>query len=160
MSSSALIKIDDEVMAKWQKLKTEQSLVWLMLKIDRGTLVLDAEGAAPEGESQAAKRQRITSSEDWEEFRQRLSSATDDDGNPGARYALYDLRCSGTTNKPVFIAYVPDACSVKTKMIYASSKESLKSQIGGEGYEEIQANDAEDIEFESLKKALGRRTIG
>jgi len=160
MSSSTSIVISDEIRQKWSELKNDQTLIYLIFKIESGgKLALDAEGKAPDNETAAGKRQRITTPDDWEEFRQKLSSATDANGRKGARYALYDLRFENANNKPIFISYVPDDAGIKTKMVYASSKESLKSQMGDEGFEEIQANDDDDIEYESLKKTLGRRTI-
>jgi len=158
MSSATSINIDEEARRKWFQLKNDLSLIWVTFKIVDGTITADDECKAPENESQSARRQRITTREDWGDFREKLSSAADN-GQPGARYALYDLRFENCTNKPVFITWIPDDCGVKTRMVYASSNESLKSQLSCEGFQVIQANGYDDLDFDTLKTTLGRRPI-
>lgn len=159
MSSGTSVKIDPEVREKWSQLKNDKTIIFLILKIEDGWLKLDTEGPAPEGETSEAERSRVTTPEIWGEFREKLSTAADAKGGPGARYALYDLRFENANNKPIFIAWVPDGAGVRIRMVYAAAKESLKREMGGEGFDEIQANDNDDIEFETVKKTLGRRAI-
>ena len=58
-------------------------------------------------------------------------------------------------NKLTFIAWSPDDAGVQAKMIYASSKEALKRSLTGIAVE-LQANDADDIEYESVLKTVSK----
>eukprot|EP00759_Apiculatamorpha_spiralis_P000648 PhF_6_TR10249/c2_g1_i1/m.15892/K05765/CFL; cofilin len=49
-----------------------------------------------------------------------------------------------TVSKLVFISWIPDIAKVKSKMMYASTKDSIKSKIEG-GLVEIQATDLSEI---------------
>lgn len=54
------------------------------------------------------------------------------------------------------IAWSPDLANVKAKMVYASSKDALKKALNGVAHE-IQANDGDDIEYESVLKVVKSR---
>jgi len=57
-------------------------------------------------------------------------------------------------NKLVFITWTPDCAKIKNKMVYAGSKEALKSALPGVGIQ-VQATDAQDLDFEeSIKPAM------
>jgi len=86
-------------------------------------------------------------------------------------------------NKITFIAWSPDEASVmvsstpgfssvtcqnsqrltndnqQAKMVYASSKEALKRALTGVATE-LQANDADDIEFDSVLKTVSKGLAG
>lgn len=105
-----------------------------------------------------------SSEPDWEVFRKTLVNAKTKDkrGNEGIgpRYAVYDFEYElgggeGKRNKITFIAWSPDDAGVKSKMLYASSKDALKRALGGVAVE-VQANDAEDIEYEAVKNHVIR----
>lgn len=49
--------------------------------------------------------------------------------------------------------------SLQPKMIYASSKEGLKRSLNGIGYE-LQANDPDDIEHDSVLKTVSKGLAG
>jgi cofilin len=95
---------------------------------------------------------------EYDEFRDKLLNA-EGTTKTGAvtkfpRYAVYDVQYDlaggeGTRNKITFIAWSPDDAGVKPKMIYASSKEALRRSLTGIAVE-IQANDSDDIEWDSL----------
>lgn len=102
---------------------------------------------------------------DWEAFRQKLIKAESKDkkGNAGVgpRYAVYDFAYElangeGKRNKIIFIAWSPDDAAIQSKMVYASSKTVLRRALSGVATE-IQANDADDLEYdEILKQVRGR----
>jgi len=96
----------------------------------------------------------------WDNFRQKLVSAQTKSKSgavgKGPRYAVYDFEYNlasgeGTRNKITFIAWSPDDAGVMAKMVYASSKEALKRSLNGIAIE-LQANDQDDIEYESVLK--------
>ncbi|KAJ9165026.1 Cofilin/tropomyosin-type actin-binding protein [Coniochaeta hoffmannii] len=109
-----------------------------------------------------------SSDDDWENFREKLVNAQTKNKNgsvgKGPRYAVYDVEYQlasgeGVRNKITFIAWSPDEASVMAKMVYASSKEALKRALTGVATE-LQANDADDIEFDSVLKTVSKGLAG
>lgn len=105
---------------------------------------------------------------DWENFREKLINAQTKSKSgaigKGPRYAVYDVEYQlasgeGTRNKITFIAWSPDDAGVMAKMVYASSKEALKRSLPGIAHE-LQANDADDIEFDSVLKTVSKGLAG
>mmetsp|Transcript_21514 Transcript_21514/g.25909 ORF Transcript_21514/g.25909 Transcript_21514/m.25909 type:complete len:140 (+) Transcript_21514:137-556(+) len=64
------------------------------------------------------------------------------------RYGVYDHDFEDSEgcqkSKMVFFAWVPDTAKVKKKMLYASTKDTLKQALDGISFE-IQATDAEEL---------------
>lgn len=89
---------------------------------------------------------------DYEEFLQRISSAVEPNGDAAARYAVYDVEYSlggdGKRVKSIFISWVPSQTSIKSRMIYASTREQLNKalNIGAS----IHADDLEDLEWSNV----------
>jgi hypothetical protein len=103
---------------------------------------------------------------DYDNFREKLINATSKTKSgtvcKGPRYAVYDVEYhlasgEGIRNKITFIAWSPDDAGIQPKMIYASSKEALKRALPGLAVE-LQANDTDDIEQESLVKTVSKGT--
>jgi cofilin len=71
------------------------------------------------------------------------------------RYAVVD--CAYTTadgrdaSKIVFIAWVPDTCKIKQKMVYSGSKDALKRALLGIMCD-INATDESELDFDSCIK--------
>lgn len=105
-----------------------------------------------------------SSDQDWENFREKLVNATSKSKTgavgKGPRYAVYDFEYNlatgeGTRNKITFIAWSPDDAGIHAKMIYASSKDALKRSLTGIATE-LQANDTDDIEYDSILKTVSK----
>ncbi|EFY96873.2 cofilin/tropomyosin-type actin-binding protein [Metarhizium robertsii ARSEF 23] len=105
---------------------------------------------------------------DWDNFREKLIKSTTKNKSgvvgKGCRYAVYDFEYSlatgdGVRNKITFIAWSPDDAGVQPKMIYASSKEALKRSLTGIATE-LQANDADDIEHDTIVKTVSKGLAG
>ncbi|GKT87054.1 cofilin [Colletotrichum tofieldiae] len=108
--------------------------------------------------------EEASADKDWENFRQKLITATTKSKSgavgKGPRYAVYDFEYSlasgeGERNKITFLAWSPDDAGVMAKMIYASSKEALKRSLTGIATE-LQANDPDDIEYDSILKTVSK----
>lgn len=67
------------------------------------------------------------------------------------RYAVYDFEFEkpgeGQRNKICFIAWSPDSSKIKSKMLYASSKDALRKKLVGVSTE-IQATDLSEIAYD------------
>merc|ERR1719277_573918 len=70
------------------------------------------------------------------------------------RYCVVDCEYvakSGAENKKlVFIFWCPEDCGVKDKMLYASSKDTIRKALTGVQVE-IQANDMSDVEKKQVQ---------
>ncbi|KAF2253693.1 cofilin [Trematosphaeria pertusa] len=95
---------------------------------------------------------------DWSVFREKLLGAKSKDRRGkegmGGRYAVYDVEYEldsgeGTRNKITFISWCPDDAPQYPRMMYSSSKEAIKRALNGLAAD-IQANDADDIEWDSV----------
>jgi len=62
-------------------------------------------------------------------------------------------------NKLTFIAWSPDDAGIKAKMVYASSKDALKRALNGIAVE-LQANDPDDIEYDSVLNKVSKGMAG
>jgi cofilin len=101
---------------------------------------------------------------DWEAFREKLVNSTTKSKSgsvgKGPRYAVYDFEYQlasgeGARNKITFIAWSPDDAGVMAKMVYASSKDALKRALNGIATE-LQANDQDDIEYDTVLKTVSK----
>lgn len=78
------------------------------------------------------------------------------------RYALYDATYETKETKKedlVFIFWAPDSAPLKSKMIYASSKDAIKKKFTGIKHE-LQVNGLEDIcDRTKLAEKLGGKSV-
>jgi hypothetical protein len=112
--------------------------------------------------------EEASADKDWDTFREKLINAQSKSKSgavgKGPRYAVYDFEYSlasgeGERNKLTFIAWSPDDAGVMAKMIYASSKEALRRSLTGIATE-LQANDADDIEYDTILKTVSKGLAG
>ncbi|KAI1357537.1 cofilin/tropomyosin-type actin-binding protein [Xylaria arbuscula] len=146
--------VSQECITAFNDLKLSKKYKYIIFKLSDDNREIVVEEASPD--------------KDWENFRQKLISATSKTKSgavtKGPRYAVYDFEYGlasgeGTRNKITFIAWSPDDAGVMPKMIYASSKEGLKRSLNGIGYE-LQANDPDDIEHDSVLKTVSKGLAG
>lgn len=68
------------------------------------------------------------------------------------RYGLIDLEFVSNDGRPtsklVFITWSPDTAPIRSKMLYAGSKESIKAALNGVGIN-INCTDRSELDFES-----------
>lgn len=61
----------------------------------------------------------------------------------------------GTRSKITFISWTPDDAPQYPRMMYSSSKEAIKRALNGLAAD-IQANDADDIEWDNIKSRVSK----
>lgn len=92
--------------------------------------------------------------ESYDDFAEKLSQITND-----CRYGLIDLdvttKDGRPTSKLVFLSWSPDTARVKSKMLYASSKESIKRVLMGVGIH-LTATDASELAKESIEDGVAK----
>ncbi|KAI5466921.1 putative cofilin [Mariannaea sp. PMI_226] len=105
-----------------------------------------------------------STSEDYEEFRELLvnATATNKFGSvvKSPRYAIYDFEYdvadrSVPENKVTFIGWSPDDADVRVKFNYATAKELLKKSFNFIAAD-VQANDADDLEWDTIVKTVSK----
>jgi len=145
--------VNQDCITAYNDLKLNKKYTYIIFKLSDDNKEIVVESTSEDGP-------------EYEDFRNKLVSAQSKSKSgalgKGPRYAVYDVQYNlasgeGTRNKITFLAWSPDDASIQPKMVYASSKEALKSALPGLAVE-IQANDTDDIEWESLVKTVSKGT--
>ncbi|KAK9455910.1 hypothetical protein V1511DRAFT_510775 [Dipodascopsis uninucleata] len=76
------------------------------------------------------------------------------------RYALYDFEyeisnSEGKRSKICFFSWAPDTAPVRTKMVYASSKDALRRSLNGVSTE-IQGTDYSEVSYDSVLEKVSK----
>ncbi|KAJ7524496.1 hypothetical protein O6H91_17G008300 [Diphasiastrum complanatum] len=133
-NSASGIAVEDECKLKFLELKRKKTYRYIVFKIDEKAqrVVLEKIG---------------TPEESYDDF---TASLPEND----CRYAVYDFDFVTEENcqksKIFFIAWSPDTARVKSKMIYASSKDRFRRELDGVHYE-LQATDPTEMDIELRK---------
>ncbi|KAL1583703.1 hypothetical protein WHR41_07497 [Cladosporium halotolerans] len=140
------VSVVPECITAFNDLKLGKSTKWIIYKISDDWKEIVVEESS--------------SDNNYDAFRQKLLDAKSKDkkGNEGigGRYAVYDVEYDapngeGKRNKICFISWVPDDATQYPRMMYSSSKDALKRALNGIAVD-IQANDADDIEQDTIIK--------
>jgi len=103
---------------------------------------------------------------DYNVFREKLVAAKEKTGKSRPSYAIYDVEFEleggeGKRTKIAFITYInQDETAVRSRMIYSSSRETLKNALNGIAMN-WQANDPGELEWADLLKeaSKGKGTV-
>ncbi|PYH93986.1 cofilin, actophorin [Aspergillus ellipticus CBS 707.79] len=149
MSVPSGVDVPDECIAAFNELRykkgaTKPSFVIFKISDDKSSVIVE--------ESSFEKN--------YETFLQNLSSSVDNEGNRAPRYAVYDveydLNDDGKRATMVFISWVPEETSTRSRMLYAATKEQLRRALDVKI--SIHADDLSDIEWKKvLVEASGGR---
>nr|TKS04443.1 Actin-depolymerizing factor 7 [Populus alba] len=124
--------VDDECKLKFLELKTKRNYRFIIFKIESQQVVVEKLGS-PE--------------ETYEEFAASLPADE-------CRYAVFDYDFITNENcqksKIFFIAWSPDTSRIRSKMVYASSKDRFKRELDGIQVE-LQATDPSEMSFDIIK---------
>ena len=142
--------VSQECITAYNELKLSKKFKYIIFKLSDDNKEIVVEEASDD--------------KDWENFREKLINATTKSKTgavgKGPRYAVYDFQYrlasgEGERNKLTFLAWSPDDAGVMAKMIYASSKDALKRALTGIATE-LQANDSDDIEYDTVLKTVSK----
>jgi len=98
---------------------------------------------------------------DYNVFREKLVAAKEKSGKSRPSYAIYDVEFEleggeGKRTKIAFITYInQDETAVRSRMIYSSSRETLKNALNGIAMN-WQANDPGELEWADLLKEASK----
>lgn len=138
------VSVAPECITAFNDLKLGKSTKWIIYKISDDWKEIVVE--------------ETSTDDNYDAFREKLIAAKSKDKKGkeglGGRYAVYDVEYDageGKRNKICFLSWVPDDAAQYPRMMYSSSKESLKRSLNGIAVD-IQANDADDIEQDTIVK--------
>lgn len=137
-TSMSGISVNEQCVAIFNQIKTRSAYKWVTYKVnDAGNeVVVDQLGA---------------SDSSYEQFAAILPESN-------CRYAVYDYAylnadTQQTINKLVFVHWAPDSAAIKAKMMYASTKDFLKSYLDGLGAE-LQATDVKELAEHEMRERV------
>ncbi|KAG6966506.1 hypothetical protein JG687_00004797 [Phytophthora cactorum] len=143
LAASSGVGVDDEVITQFNDFKLKRAphdFRYFIYKIeDDSQIVIESTGP---------------SSESYQDMADKLAQITND-----CRYALVDLdlttKDGRPTSKIVFLSWSPDTARIKSKMLYASSKEAIKRVLMGVGIH-LTATDASELSLESIEDGVSK----
>ncbi|GMF26977.1 unnamed protein product [Phytophthora fragariaefolia] len=143
LAASSGVGVDDEVITQFNDFKLKRAphdFRYFIYKIvDDSEIVIESTGP---------------STESYQDMADKLAQITND-----CRYALVDLdvttKDGRPTSKIVFLSWSPDTARIKSKMLYASSKEAIKRVLMGVGIH-LTATDASELSLESIEDGVAK----
>ncbi|KAL4297301.1 hypothetical protein GQ457_12G007110 [Hibiscus cannabinus] len=124
--------VEDECKLKFLELKAKRNYRFIIFKIHEQQVVVDKLGGP---------------GETYQDFTAALPANE-------CRYAVFDFDFTTDENcqksKIFFIAWAPDGSRVRSKMVYASSKDRFKRELDGIQVE-LQATDPSEMSFDIIK---------
>eukprot|EP00088_Acartia_fossae_P036530 TRINITY_DN37753_c0_g1_i1.p1 TRINITY_DN37753_c0_g1~~TRINITY_DN37753_c0_g1_i1.p1 ORF type:complete len:148 (+),score=32.16 TRINITY_DN37753_c0_g1_i1:176-619(+) len=142
MSSGATV--NPECIETFNDLKLRKKYRYIIYKFkDDMTEVVMEKAVAPESSASGEK--------EYEKFVEALPSNE-------CRYVIYDLEYDleggeGKRNKFFLISWSPDTAPIRQKMLFASTKNALKTSLSGLAIE-VQATDVTEVEYEEVVKEV------
>ncbi|KAG2434757.1 hypothetical protein HXX76_007644 [Chlamydomonas incerta] len=137
-TSMSGISVNDQCVAIFNHIKTKSAYKWVTFKVnDAGNeVVVDQLGAADSS---------------YDQFINILPENN-------CRYGVYDYAylnadTNQTVNKLVFVHWASDTATTKNKMMYASTKDFLKSYLDGLGAE-LQATDTKELAESEMRERV------
>ncbi|KAL5727522.1 actin depolymerizing factor [Ranunculus cassubicifolius] len=133
-NSASGMAVNDECKLKFLELKAKRQFRYIVFKIEEKIqqVVVDALG---------------TPDQTYEDFTACLPADE-------CRYAVYDFDFTTNENcqksKIFFVAWAPDVARVRSKMVYASSKDRFKRELDGIQVE-LQATDPSEMSMDIVK---------
>ncbi|KDP28647.1 hypothetical protein JCGZ_14418 [Jatropha curcas] len=126
--------VNDECKLKFLELKAKRNYRFIVFKIDENNQQVMVEKVGGPNQS-------------YEDFTNSLPPAE-------CRYAVFDFDFTTDENcqksKIFFIAWAPDTSKVRSKMLYASSKDRFKRELDGIQLE-LQATDPSEMSLDIVK---------
>ena len=135
-NSASGMAVDDECKLRFMELKAKRSHRFIVFKIEEKIQRVVVETV---GESQQS----------YDDFAASLPADE-------CRYAVYDFDFTTDENvqksKICFVAWSPDTSKIRSKMLYASSKDRFRRELDGVQVVELQATDPSEMSLDIVKE--------
>ncbi|KAJ1729102.1 cofilin [Coemansia biformis] len=142
---SSGIQINEKCFETYRDLKEAHKYKYVIYKINDNATEVVVESTSADDVTGADGNPVPRKDDEYEEFISRLPLKA-------GRFAVYDFDYEvegGKRNRLLFYAWAPDTASVRSKMLYASTKISLRSKLAGI-VADIQATDADSLSHEEV----------
>ncbi|KAJ3066931.1 cofilin [Podochytrium sp. JEL0797] len=127
----------------YEEMKLRRKYAFLVYKIEGDNIVPDLVMSAED----AAK---LGSEATYEKF---IAQMPESEGRYGVFDFEYDSGADGIRNKLVFFLWAPDTARIKSRMLYASSKQAIRQRLDGINTE-IQCTDSAELAHEAVFEKL------
>ncbi|KAJ1822214.1 cofilin [Coemansia sp. S610] len=160
---SSGITVDDECKNAFQDLKVTHDYKFVLFKIsdDNKAIIVDTTSLGPYEDmekvdpaekdaklaARKAAKEKLSQKPELEIYESFVKLLPENE----CRYAVYDFayqKDGSDRNKILFYAWSPDTAKIKNKMVYASSKDSLRKSLIGVA-QDVQATDLEEASYET-----------
>jgi len=137
------VTVQDSVVSEFNNIKIGHKYTFIQMKITDNLKEIEVEKTMDTGACS------------YDEFVQQLPPND-------CRYAIYDFHFdtgkAGMREQLIFIVWCPDTASVRTKMLYAASKDALKKKLVGINHE-IQATEHSDLNQKDVTEKITSRMV-
>jgi len=137
------VTVQDQVVTEFNNIKIGHKYTYILMKITDDFKEIEVERTAEVGTGS------------WEDFTTGLP-AND------CRYAVYDFHFdtgkAGQREQLIFIVWCPDSAKVRTKMLYAASKDALKKKLVGINHE-VQATEYSELNKKDITDKILTRMV-
>ncbi|KAJ2613626.1 hypothetical protein H4S08_002099 [Coemansia sp. RSA 1365] len=142
---SSGIKVNPACFKAFQEMKKGHKYKFIIMKISDDLKEVIMDNTSLDNLKDEEGKDIRQKKDPYEEFMLRLPA------NSG-RFAIYDFDYTvdgGVRNKLLFYAWAPDTAPIKSKMLYASTKASLRADLTGI-FADIQATDEDSLSREEV----------
>ncbi|KAI3658975.1 hypothetical protein MP638_000319 [Amoeboaphelidium occidentale] len=133
------VTVNDECLNVYQDLKLKKKWKYIVYKLSDDNKSIEIEKLVEQG--------------DYDQF---IADLPKDD----CRYAVYDFEYDtngeGIRNKICFYVWAPDTSKVKSKMLYAASKDALRRKLVGIA-SEVQGTDLSEVAYDVVMDRVAGR---
>ncbi|KAJ1799073.1 cofilin, partial [Coemansia sp. RSA 2399] len=149
---SSGIAVSDECIDRYNELKDEHKYRFVIYRIGEDLKSIIVEGTSEDAVTDESGNPAEEPSDVYEKF---ISRFPDNDG----RYAVYDFEYThdgGKRNKVLFFSWAPGSAPIKSKMLYAASKNDIEKRLTGTSLV-VQATERSNLFYdEVLEKVITR----
>ncbi|KAJ3228869.1 putative inactive peptidyl-prolyl cis-trans isomerase-like 6 [Chytriomyces hyalinus] len=118
---SSGVGADDACVNLFEEMKLRRKYAFIVYKIDGDQIVVDLALTADEAAA-------LGSEASYEKF---IAQMPEGEGRYGVFDFEYDTGADGIRNKLVFFLWAPDTAKIKSRMLYASSKQAIRLRLNG-----------------------------
>lgn len=124
--------MNDDCLLAYQDLKLKKKYKYVVYKLSDNHKSIEVEKAVEA--SSGGDKENTNSAADGDDYDSFIAQLPRDD----CRYAVYDFEYDageGPRNKICFYAWSPETSKIKSKMLYAASKDAIRRKLVGVGTE-------------------------
>ncbi|KAJ3358032.1 cofilin [Entophlyctis luteolus] len=142
-SESSGVTAENQAISDYEELKLRRKFAYIVYKIENSSIVIESKLTTEEAA-------RLGSVATYESF---IELMPETEGRYGVYDFEYDSGSDGIRNKLVFFLWAPDTATIKSRMLYASSKQAIRQRLDGISTE-IQCTDPSELAFEAVFQNL------